>query len=380
MKNLKLNYMMKIPIFKLKFDFFYKIKFMLKSFQILTANRPIGESKFVKIFEDKFKNLVNSKYTISCSNGTTAIDLALRAINVKNKKVLIPSNTFFATSVAVNNAGGEIELLDIELDSLSICPKDLESKISDKIGAVIIVHIGGIISKHIFNIVNICKKYNVPIIEDAAHAHCSNFKGTFAGSFGHIGCFSFFPTKVMTTGEGGMITTNNEDYFLKMKSLKNFGRDLNDSGICVNKFGNNYKIHEFTGLLGSLECDRVLSRIQKRNLLVQRYLKNLEGSSYTPVIQSDGLCSYYKMILKIKIDREWLRKFCSKNGITLTGEVYKIPVHQQPLYSNLKNNDLPNTNDFCANHICPPLYPELNFSEIDYICKILIKAENKYEK
>jgi dTDP-4-amino-4,6-dideoxygalactose transaminase len=138
-----------IPIFKLKFDVMSKLKFLKGSWDILSSDRPLGESKYVKEFENKFAKLSDSKYTLACSNGTTAIELALKSIDVRGKKVLMPSNTFFATSVAVTNAGGIVELLDMEPQSFSICLKDLESKITSDTGAVIIVHIGGIISHDI---------------------------------------------------------------------------------------------------------------------------------------------------------------------------------------------------------------------------------------
>ena len=178
---------MKIPIFKLKFDFKSKLKFIKGSWDILSSDRPLGESKYVSEFETKFGKLINSKYTMSCSNGTTAIELALKTINVQGKKVLIPSNTFFATSVAVTNSGGIVELVDMENESFSICPKDLERKLTSDVGAVIIVHIGGIISHKISKIVDLCKKMNVVLIEDAAHAHLS-YRGKYsAGTIGDIG-------------------------------------------------------------------------------------------------------------------------------------------------------------------------------------------------
>jgi perosamine synthetase len=371
-----------IPIFKLKFNLKSKIKFLKGSWDILSSNRPLGESKYVKEFENKFGNLINSKYNISCSNGTTAIELSLKAIDVKGKKVLIPSNTFFATSVAVTNAGGIIDLVDMEPESFSLCPKDLELKLNSEIGAVIIVHVGGIISHEISKIIELCKKYNVPLIEDAAHAHLSRLDGYSAGTIGDIGCFSFFPTKVMTTGEGGFISTSNEKYYNKIKSLKNFGRDVNDIGIIVNPDGNNFKINEFTGLLGSIECDRVLYRIKKRTNLLERYCENLKDTKYSVLKQKgDGICSYYKIIVKTPIDNTWLKKYFKEYNISLTGEVYKIPIHHQPLYKEIFSYvNLPNTDYYCNHHICPPLYPELSIKEVDYICNILKQALIDYEK
>ena len=371
-----------IPIFRLKFDIKSKLKFLKGAWDILSSDRPLGESKYTKEFEDRFAKMSDSKFALACSNGTTAIELALKSIDVKGKKVLIPSNTFFATSVAVTNAGGIIELLDMEPDSFSIDVKDLETKLTPEIGAVIIVHIGGIISHDIKKILSVCKKNRVPLIEDAAHAHFSS-KGNYrAGTIGDIGTFSFFPTKVMTTGEGGMITTNNKKYYEKMKSLKNFGRDINDGGIIANPEGNNFKINEFTSLLGCIELDRVMGRIEKRTLLLERYQKNLEKTNYKVLKQQgEGVCANYKAIVICPMDGEWLKKYCKEKNISLTGEVYKIPVHHQPLYKKqFTSVNLPNTDYYCKHHICPPLYPELTLNEVDYICDVLKKAYIDYEE
>jgi dTDP-4-amino-4,6-dideoxygalactose transaminase len=378
---------MNIPIFKLNFDDKLINEFKKRSEEILRSNRPLGEYSYVREFEEKFARLIGAKYCVATTNGTTAIELALKALNVKGKTVIIPANTFFATAVATINAGAAIGLVDIEDENFSLSPERLEEEIKirlgrkEKIGAVMIVHIGGIISKHIKKIKKICDRYNIPLVEDAAHAHCSELGGLRAGTIGKVGAFSFFPTKVMTTGEGGMLATNDLRIYKLAKSLKNFGRDLSKEDLCINPDGSNFKISEFTGLLGALECDRVISRIKKRNKLVKIYVKKLTGSSYSPVLQSKGVCSHYKMILKTKINREWLRKYCRKNNITLTGEVYKIPVHKQPLYKDLFKKDKFPVSDYVSdNHICPPLYPELSEKEINYICDVLLKAEKDYEK
>lgn len=371
-----------IPIFRLKFDFRSKIKFLKGAWDILTSDRPLGESKYVKLFEDRFAQLSETKYALAVSNGTVAIELALKSIGVKGKKVLMPSNTFFATSVAVTNAGGEIELLDMDPKSFSISYEDLESKITSEVGAVIIVHIGGIITDKINKIKEICKKNNVPLIEDAAHAHFSLYGTNRAGSIGEIGCFSFFPTKVMTTGEGGMITTNNKELYEKMKSLKNFGRHINDAGVIVNEDGNNFKINEFTGLLGCIELDRVNSRIQKRTELIEIYQKELEKTKYKLIKQKGrSCCAYYKAIIITPMDGAWLKKYCKERNISLTGEVYRIPVHEQPLYKEkFSYVNLPNTDYYSKHHVCPPLYPELTIEEVKYICDVMKEALVDYEK
>ena len=368
-----------IPIFRLKFSFLFKLKFLRGAWDILSSDRPLGESKYVKEFETKFSKLVGSQYSVACSNGTTSIELALKSIDIKGKKVVCPSNTFFATTVAIENAGGEVVLVDCEKETFSISYNHLKKIISEQeIGAVVIVHIGGIISKHISKIVSLCKKNNIPLIEDAAHAQTSQTLSYTAGTIGDIACFSFFPTKVMTTGEGGMITTNNKEYYEKIKSLKNFGRDNQNAGIIVNPDGNNFKVHEFTGLMGSLECDRVISRVERRNILLNRYVENLSDSNFKVIKQNEGRCSYYKCIVLSPYNTDELKQFCKEHNISLTGEVYKIPVHQQPLYSEkFDSSQLKNTNYIANKHICPPLYPELSETEVDFICDVLKKFENE---
>jgi len=368
-----------IPIFRLKFSFLFKLKFLRGAWDILSSDRPLGESKYVKEFETKFSKLVGSQYSVACSNGTTAIELALKSIDIKGKKVVCPSNTFFATTVAIENAGGEVVLVDCEKETFSISYNHLKKIISEQeIGAVVIVHIGGIISKDISKIVSLCKKNNIPLIEDAAHAQTSQTLSYTAGTIGDIACFSFFPTKVMTTGEGGMITTNNKEYYEKIKSLKNFGRDNQNAGIIVNPDGNNFKVHEFTGLMGSLECDRVISRVERRNILLNRYVENLSDSNFKVIKQNEGRCSYYKCIVLSPYNTDELKQFCKEHNISLTGEVYKIPVHQQPLYSEkFDSSQLKNTNYIANKHICPPLYPELSETEVDFICDVLKKFENE---
>ena len=373
--------MQRIPIFRLEFEDAFIEKFQEGAAAILRSD-AIAESKNVRQFEKDFAKMVSAKHAVAVTSGTAALEISLRTVDVRGKIVLLPSNTFFATSIAVTNAGADFDLLDSEEESLSLDPDALEQAIKkhgrEKIGAVIIVHIGGIITKHIERIVDICHRNEIPLIEDAAHAHGSERYGLHAGTIGIIGCFSFFPTKVMTTGEGGMVTTNDPVLQEKILSLKNFGRPPDNQHLCVNEQGMNAKVTEFMGLMGILECERVQQRIKRRNDLVQRYVKNLQNSEYRPVLQSDGTCSYYKCILRtpqVKVDV--LRTYCKENGIALTGEVYRIPLHEQPLYKDkFAGRAFPVTDAFSQSHICPPLYPELTDDEVDFICDTLLRAEH----
>jgi dTDP-4-amino-4,6-dideoxygalactose transaminase len=374
---------MKIPIFKLNFSINFILNYFVGSWNILRSGRPLGESRYVEKFSKSFSVLQNCKYSIPVANGTVAIELIIKAIGIKNKEIILPSNTFFATIVAVENSGNTPILVDIENSSFSVCPIDLRKKITANTAALILVHIGGIISSKIEEIIQICNENQIKLIEDAAHAHLSSFHEQKAGTIGIAGAFSFFPTKVMTTGEGGMITTNSEDLYQKIKSLKNFGRDNNNAGIIINESGNNFKINEFTGLFGYLECQRVEKRVKKRNYLIEIYRKELLNTEFKVVTQKEeyGCCSYYKCIVltPYEVNNEF-KEFFKLNNISLTGEVYSLPIHMQPLYSNrYLDYSFPNTDYFSKHHFCPPLYPELNKKEVKYICE-KIKEYSKNRK
>ncbi len=365
--------MKKIPIFKLKFEKKFQNKYNSLSTKIFNS-KALSEGKYVSKFEKEFSKFVHSKHAIAVSNGTAALEIAFRAIDVNNKEVIVPTNTFFATIIAIIRAGGNPILCDNQNNSPEMDIKEIEKKITKNTKAICVVHVGGIISKKISNLKNICKKNKLFLIEDAAHAHGSYLnKNLYAGTIGDIGCFSFYPTKVMTTGEGGMITTNNKKLYSVMSSYKNFGRGSNPQ--IINFISSNYKISEFTAVLGILELKRINKRIKKRKDIVMRYFKNLKNNKkYDVLIQNKGRSSYYKCIIRTKVHSKKIEKHCNHNGIQLTGKVWNIPIHKQKVFKRYINKgNFINAEKFSNYHICPPNYPELTFDDIDYVCSILNK-------
>ena len=365
--------MKNIPIFKLKFDKKFQNKYNNLSKKIFNS-KSLSEGMFVSKFEKKFSNLVKAKYSIAVSNGTAALEIAFRAIDISNKEVIVPTNTFFATIISIIKAGGIPVLCDNQEGSPDLDIKDVEKKITKKTKAICVVHVGGVISEKIIDLLKMCKKKKLILIEDAAHAHGSYLnKKLHAGTIGDIGCFSFYPTKVMTTGEGGMITTNNKKLYNKMSSYKNFGRGPNPN--VINFLGANFKISEFTAILGILELERIKKRINKRKAIVMRYLHNLkDNNKFKVIVQNQGRSSYYKCIIKTKIKSKIIQKYCKIYGIELTGKVWDIPIHQQKIFKKYsKNKNFINAEKFSEYHICPPNYPELTFNDIDYVCTVLNK-------
>lgn len=372
-----------VPIFKLEFEQEIVDEFREKSVDVLTSGRPLSESRYCREFESAFKDLVKSKHVIAVNSGTMALEICLRAIGVVGKVVITPSNTFFATQVAAASAQAKIAFVDIEPDYLQICPNHLKQVFANhpagQIGAVVLVHIGGIISPHFQEIRDICRAHDVALIEDAAHAHLSHFRSEYAGSLGDAAAFSFFPTKVMTAGEGGMITTSSTELYKIMLSIKEFGRQVEGAKpsriVQERTDGVNGRISEMTGLLGLLECRRVHDRIEKRSLLVRAYALQLDPTYFRVIQQTEGRCAYYKCIVILQNaargKREGLREYAAQKGVMFTGEVYFRGVHEMPAYIGRTDCHLPVTEDLCANHVCPPLYPELTLDTVSQVCDMM---------
>jgi len=362
-----------IPIFRLEYSEEDISSFLASAEEVLRKGF-LSEGSMCREWEKGFAEFQNVPAAIAVTSCTTGLEAILKSIDVRGKNVLIPTNTFFATATAVECAGGIPVLIDSDIGSFALCKEDLARKISKATGAVIIVHVAGIIPSNILEIKELCDSYDVPLVEDAAHAHGSYLNDKIvAGNIGIAGSFSFFPTKVMTTGEGGMVTAS-PDFIQKVKLIKNFGANPDNEKTCLVEQGSNYRVHEFTALLGLLENRRAKDRIARRQLLARRYIKNLTNTAYEPITQHTGNCSFYKLILMTdKIGEATdIADFCRQQNVTLTGQVYETPIHQQPRFAtSYTEGSFPVADQISKYHICPPLYPELTEDEVDFVCDVL---------
>eukprot|EP00930_Biecheleria_cincta_P050191 TRINITY_DN35373_c0_g1_i1.p1 TRINITY_DN35373_c0_g1~~TRINITY_DN35373_c0_g1_i1.p1 ORF type:complete len:947 (-),score=162.93 TRINITY_DN35373_c0_g1_i1:43-2508(-) len=372
----------KVPMFQLDFEDAFVDDFTSRAREILTSGRPLSENHYVRKFEEEFAKLIHAPHAIATTSGTTALDIAMRGIGVAGKVVIVPSNTFFATQVAALNAQATLDWVDIEADYLQVCPESLRRVFArhppGAVAAVVLVHIGGILSPHFRKIRELCKEHGSALVEDAAHAHLSHSGGEWAGTIGDVAAFSFFPTKVMTAGEAGIVTTGNKALHERMLSIKEFGKDTQGPRsrlVQLRSDALNGRISEFTGLLGFLECGRVQGRVNRRNALLARFGGQLDSRYYRVVRQREGQSSYYKCVAVLegpmRGKREELRSFAADHGVTFTAEVYFRPVHRMPAYAGTSLPDLPVTDDLCANHVCPPLYPELSEESSDHCCRVM---------
>ncbi|MDD1777209.1 MAG: DegT/DnrJ/EryC1/StrS family aminotransferase [Candidatus Helarchaeota archaeon] len=339
--------------------------------------------KFTKEFEANYAKYCGTKYAIAVNSGTSALEIALRCLRIKpDDEVIVPTNTFVATPNSVIFADGKPVFADIERDTLCIDPEDLNERITPKTKGVIVVHIGGLVSPSIKAIQEICADKKLFLIEDAAHAQGSDFNGKKAGTFGVLAGFSFYPTKVMTTAEGGIITTNSEEY----TNLANIMRDQGKSGFLsgeMGELGYNWRMSEVHAVIGVHQLKRLEEFIASRIKIANYYDKELlKIKRITPLkIPKNCRSNFYKYIAFItddSIKRADLKKeLKEKYTVSLSGEVYDIPCHLQPIYKKLYNTTegmFPVTEEILPRHICLPIYSDMTIENAKYVIESIKKV------
>ncbi len=348
--------------------------------KILKSSKLILGSETLK-FEKKFAIEVGTKYAVAVNSGTTALQILLM-LNIKKKNTLVavPTNTNFATVAAILYSGGIPFYLD--MDERYFAPKfeDIVKFYKKyKFKGVVWVHIGGIISPDFLKVKNFCNKKKIFLIEDCAHAHGSSIKGINAGSKSSGGAFSFFPTKVMTTMEGGMITTNSKFFFKRAISLRNQGKREGNFGGLHHDLGNSWRISEVAASLGLIQLKKLSKMINKRKKIFNIYSKifKKENIQFCKIDHMDR-CSNYKMIVFAKSigHKKILKKKLLEKGIICGGEVYEIPCHKQPVFKKLakKTHTLKKSEYYCSIHFCPPLTSGMSTKEAQYCAETIAKV------
>lgn len=247
----------------------------------------INEGSQTRQFEKKICKLLSVKYAVTTTSGTIALFLALKAAGIKNNdEVLIPNITFPATANAVKLAGGKPILIDIDPTNLLLDEKSLLRKITNKTKFVIPVHVSGR-GNNINKIIKICKRKSIQVIEDAAEALGSKVNKKNLGTFGIAGCFSFAPNKIITTGQGGVVVTNNKVLFKKLKILKNQGRVGPTTGGEDNYFsvGYNFKFTNLQASLGLVQIKNLNWRAKKLKKIYNFYLNNIKENKNLRIIR-----------------------------------------------------------------------------------------------
>jgi len=328
---------------------------------------------FTEEFESAFRSVAGTEYTIAVNRGTSALEIILRCLGVNGKTVIVPTNTFFATPAAVLHAGGRVKLLDVA-PHLMINSADLEEAIDSNVAAVVVVHIGGYVHPEIKAITEICEAGHVPLIEDAAHAHGSTFDGYPAGNFGTAGAFSFYPTKVITAAEGGMITTDDPAVYKKARTLRDQGKAEFGANFHT-ELGYNWRMSELSAVVGLAQLRRLHEFIATRTMVASKYA---EGLATIPKIErlafpensKPNFYKYLAILADTNQKRELKRRLKDEFDISLSGEVYETPCHSQPVFQTEqieRFGSLDRSEDLCGRHVCLPIFSDMTVEEVEYV-------------
>ena len=355
-----------------------QLKELLEGGGLLTKGPKVEE------FERLFSDYIGSKYGVAVNSGTSALEIVLKSIGIKNNdEVIIPTQTFVSTASCVLNNGGKPIFCEIDNNHL-IDFEDLKRKITTNTKAVIIVHFCGLIHPEINKIKYFLDQKNILLIEDAAHAHGAKINNKKAGNIGHFGCFSFFSTKIMTTGgEGGFITTNSLDSYNRCKSISAIGIDRHSKNELYSMAGSNNRMTEFQSIIGISQLNEVENFIDHRINLSINYKNNLNALESKGIIRFQDFPNnirhpYWKFIIIFnhEVNRVNIKNKLKRSGIAVDWP-YSPLLHLQPLFKNLYNiNDgfLKKSEELCSRHLCLPIHINISPKDVKFISKKLIKC------
>jgi len=352
-----------------------EIEAVVKVLKSGILTHSLGAGPVVTKFEKEFANFANTKHAIAVNTGTAALHVAVLAANVKpGEEVILPSFTFVATAEAVVIAGAKPVFVDIDPKTYNILPKKIEEAITRKTKAVIPVDLYGL-PADVQPIKEIAEKHGLIVIEDAAQAHGATYKEKPAGFFADVACWSLYASKNMTTGEGGVITTSNDEMADEMRLIRSHGEKAKYASFML---GHNYRMTEIQAAIGCVQLKKLPAFLSKRRSNARRLteiLKKTEKLQLPQEPKNFGHSWYlYTVRLKDATERERDRivEELKKEGIG--AEVYYVnPVHLMPYYRNVFGKfGLPETEEAAKQIMSLPVHPSVKEEQIDYIGQTLL--------
>lgn len=343
----------------------HKVLEVLNSGILASGNR-------VRELEAQFSKYVGCRYGIATSSGTTALCTALKSLGIKNGDLVLTTPfSFISTANSILYCNAKPVFADIDEKTFNIDPEQIEKVVeeNDKIKALLIVHLYGL-ACDMKKIMKIVRDYQLKLIEDCAQAHGAEYKGKRVGSFGNVSCFSFYPTKNITTGEGGMILTDDEEIYERCKGFINHGmreRYFHES------LGYNYRLTDLQAAMGICQLKN-LEKFNGERIQNARHLsENFRDMNWleTPYIPKDCKHVFNQYTVKIKEDRDSFINYLSDNGIGY-GIYYPMPIYKQSLYTGLGYKDkLPVAEKIAEEVISLPVHPNLTEEDLNFICRIV---------
>jgi len=335
----------------------------------------LGAGPEVTRLEQNFAKLAGAKHAVAVNTGTAALHSAVMACGVKQgDEVILPSFTFVATAEAVVLAGGKPVFADIDPATYNLSPSAAEKAVTKKTKAILPVDLYGF-SADMDPLREIAEKHGLALVEDAAQAHGATYAGKPAGSYADAACWSLYASKNMTTGEGGLVTTSNDQLDETLRMIRTHGEKAKYASLIL---GNNYRMSEMQAAIGNVQLDKLPSFVAKRRRNAQQLTKILEQSSrlILPYESKDRQHSWYLYTARLKngteTERNGILDALKKQGIG--AEAYYVnPVHQMPFYrENFKSAKLPETDSASKQVFSLPIHPAVTSEQVDYIGKTLL--------
>lgn len=337
-----------------------------------------SSGKYIELFENGFAELCGVKHAVSCSNGTTALHLALIALGVgPGDEVIVPTLTFIATANAVTYCGGQPVFVDSDPEIWNIDPAKIEAKITPKTKGIIAVHLAGHPAE-IDSIVAIARRHNLFVLEDAAQAHGAEYRGARTGSLGDMATFSFFGNKIITTGEGGMVVTNDDAKAEKMRLLKSHGMDPSRR-YWHPVIGYNYRMTNIAAAIGLAQLEKIDLQLERRREVVswyREYLKGVEGIIWQA--EKDWARHVWWMFTvvlgeNIKMTRDDVINHFRERNIETRPVVY--PLHTLPPYIKSSGAEShPVAERIASRGINLPTWAGLTREDVREVCDTLLEC------
>ena len=370
---------MSIPFAKPYFSAQARREILLGVDKILTSGRlMLGE--YTDKFESGFANYIGTDHAVTTNTCTSALHIALLHYDVQDREVLVPSAAFVTDVSVVRWAGGSPVLVDTDPSTLSFDLDDLRRKLSPRTKGIIWVHLTGLISPAWCEIVSFARENSLFLIEDCAHAHGASVNGAKAGTLGDVGCFSFYPTKVMTTGTGGILTTNDPMLAESAREVRNFGRK-GGVGMVVRE-GNDWFLDEIRACLGYFqlqEIEQFLTRRQKIAELYENKLIGLPGLGFLEIRKGHrSAWDHYTVFVNESIDYGLLAKRLKENHDIPTKPIY-TPLHQETIFRDLDDGSLHQTEGALNRSLCLPLYVEMQDTQVAFVADALASELRKLQ-
>ncbi|WP_458205195.1 DegT/DnrJ/EryC1/StrS family aminotransferase [Haladaptatus sp. NG-SE-30] len=337
----------------------------------------LADGPEVRTFEDEFAAFCGTEFGVATSNGTTALHAAFAALGIgPGDRVVTSPFSFVASANAIRLTGAEPVFADIDPETYTLDPHAVEVAVREHdADAILAVHLYGLPAE-MGHLQDIAETHDLALVEDAAQAHGAEFEGRTVGSFGDAACFSFYPTKNMTTGEGGMVTTDRRDVAERTASFVNHGRPTAEGG-CSSydhvRLGHNFRMTSMAAAIGRVQLSRLPKYNEARRANAAYLTDSLRDASVQPPYEPGNCRHVYHQYTVRTDDREGLRTHLEERGVG-TGVYYPTPIHEQPAYDHVDHN-APVAERVSGEVLSLPVHPGLSSADVETIASAITSYE-----